>query len=276
MEKHRAIPPGYMTVGELAKRMNTTVRTLQYYDREGLLSPSAESEGGRRLYADKDVVKLHQIQCMKYLGFSLDDIKSRLVSLDTPEQVAYALAELAKNTRMKLAALSESLQAIEALRDEVLQMHSVDFQKYVAIIMNLKMKNDYYWVVKHFDNETLDKFTNRFGSDINGAAEIIAATNQLLDKAIQFQEDGVKPESDEGQALAKEFWDKIVEATGGDMNLIGKLAELAESETGGGGSSEYGGDGSYVKKQQLANSYLEPALGIYFTKLGINPFEENG
>lgn len=45
MSKNRAIPKGYMTVGELAKKMGTTVRTLQYYDKEGLLSPSSESEG---------------------------------------------------------------------------------------------------------------------------------------------------------------------------------------------------------------------------------------
>ena len=45
MEKYRAIPEGYMTVGEAAKRMGVTVRTLQHYDREGLLSPSALSEG---------------------------------------------------------------------------------------------------------------------------------------------------------------------------------------------------------------------------------------
>lgn len=54
MAKYRAIPEGFMTVGELAKKMNVSVRTLQYYDKEGLLSPSAESEGGRRLYTDKD------------------------------------------------------------------------------------------------------------------------------------------------------------------------------------------------------------------------------
>ena len=50
MDKHKAIPQGYMTVGEVAKKMDVTVRTLQHYDREGLLSPSAMSEGGRRLY----------------------------------------------------------------------------------------------------------------------------------------------------------------------------------------------------------------------------------
>ena len=55
MSKYRAIPDRYMTVGEVAKKVGTTVRTLQYYDKEGLLSPSAESEGGRRLYTDKDL-----------------------------------------------------------------------------------------------------------------------------------------------------------------------------------------------------------------------------
>ena len=75
MAKHRSIPPGFMTVGEAAKKTGVTVRTLQYYDREGLLSPSAESEGGRRLYTDKDLVMLHQIISLKSLGFSLDDIK---------------------------------------------------------------------------------------------------------------------------------------------------------------------------------------------------------
>ena len=50
MNKKKAIPENFMTVGELAKKMGTTVRTLQYYDKEGLLSPTTESEGGRRLY----------------------------------------------------------------------------------------------------------------------------------------------------------------------------------------------------------------------------------
>ena len=76
MDQHKAIPQGYMTIGEVAKKMNVTVRTLQYYDREGLLSPSAISEGGRRLYTDKDIVTLHQILSLKHLGFTLNDIKT--------------------------------------------------------------------------------------------------------------------------------------------------------------------------------------------------------
>lgn len=75
MEYDKKLPQDYMTVGEMAKKMGVTVRTLQYYDQQGLLSPSAESEGGRRLYTDRDMILLHQILSLKHLGFSLDAIK---------------------------------------------------------------------------------------------------------------------------------------------------------------------------------------------------------
>lgn len=84
MAKYRAIPHGFLTVGQVAKKMGVTVRTLQYYDRVGVLSPSAESEGGRRLYTEKDFIRLHQILSLKSLGFSLEDIKQRLPSLEAP------------------------------------------------------------------------------------------------------------------------------------------------------------------------------------------------
>ena len=95
--------------------MGVTVRTLQYYDKEKLLSPSAESEGGRRLYTDKDLIILHQIMSLKSLGFSLDDIKQRLTSLKTPADVANALAEQADVIRKEIERLTVSLTAIEQL-----------------------------------------------------------------------------------------------------------------------------------------------------------------
>jgi len=245
--------------------MNSTVRTLQYYDKEGVLSPSAESEGGRRLYTDKDIIKLHQIQSMKYLGFSLDDIKNRLIPLDTPDEMVALLTEHAAVTREKIASLSESLQAIEMLKEEVIQIQSADFEKYAAIIVSLQMKNEYYGLIKHFDDETLKQLTTRFSGNKDGAAAVIESVNNLLDKAIQFLKDGIRPESDEGMELAKGFWDAILTVTGGDVSMIPKLAELAGDADGG---------DAWKQKQDIANKFIEPALGAYFTRLGINPFEE--
>lgn len=264
MSKNKAIPDGYMTVGELAKKMSTTVRTLQYYDREGLLKPSAESEGGRRLYTDKDIIRLHQLLSLKYLGFSLDDIKNQLIKLDTPADVAAALGEHAETIRNKIAALSESLEALEALRNEVLLMQSVDFEKYADIIVNLQMKNEMYWVIKHFDEQTLDYFRKSF--DKETSQKMIDRTKCLLDEAIRLKNEKVPPESEEGQNFARAFWDMLLEFTGGDMSLLSRLAESAGSTEGLG--SEWG------EKQSAANSFIVAALDVYFTAAGYDPLKE--
>jgi DNA-binding transcriptional MerR regulator len=158
MGKYRAIPEGYMRVGELAKKVGVTVRALQFYDKEGLLSPSAESEGGFRLYDDKDMAKLIQILMMKQLGFTLAEIKKRLTSLDTTSDVIGVLTDHASGIRGTLKALSESLDEIEALAAEIAQMQSVDFKKFAAILMSLQRKNEHYWIIKHFDDDMFDRF----------------------------------------------------------------------------------------------------------------------
>ena len=261
MEKYRAIPQGYMTVGEVAKKMDVTVRTLQYYDREGLLSPSCVSEGGRRLYTDRDIVKLHQILSLKHLGFSLDDIKNRMISLDTPAEIADALEEQAAAVRQKIETLSESLRELEALRAEVLQMQSVNFKKYADIIVNLQMKNDYYWLIKHFDDQTLDHIRCRFDRD-SGTA-FMNTFMQRQEEAIQLQNAGVPADSEQGQAFAKAYWDMITEFTGGDMSMLANLVRLGQFE---------GMDPKWKEKQALANAYIGRALDAYFTKLGVDPF----
>ena len=182
MEKQKAIPQGYMTIGELAKKMDVTVRTIQHYDQGGLLSPSAISEGGRRLYTDKDIIKLHQILSLKHLGFSLKDIKNKILPLDTPDEIINILDEQASAVQEKIAKLTESLRELRALQQEVVQMQSVDFKKYADIIVNLQMNNEYYWLIKHFDDQMLNHIRSRFDKD-SGMA-FMNTFMQLQDEAI--------------------------------------------------------------------------------------------
>ena len=201
MVKYRAIPPGFMTVGEIAKKMGVTVRTLQYYDKEGLLSPSAESEGGRRLYTDRDLIMLHQILSLKSLGFSLDDIKQRLSSLETPQEVASALTEQADAIRRKIEQLTASLTAIERLKEEVLQMQTVSFKKYADIIVNLQMQNEFYYLIKHFDDDTLDHIRSHF--DKKSGLDFMDRFNGLSDEILRLKKDHVPPESEKKPADCK-------------------------------------------------------------------------
>jgi len=64
----------YYTVGSFAKLTSTTIRTLHFYDRKGLLKPSGYNQQGHRTYADEDFFRLHQILTLKYLDYSLDEI----------------------------------------------------------------------------------------------------------------------------------------------------------------------------------------------------------
>lgn len=261
MAKYRAIPQGFMTVGEVAKKMGVTVRTLQYYDKEGLLSPSAESKGGRRLYTDKDLITLHQIISLKSLGFSLDDIKERLISLETPADVANALTEQADDIRQKIEQLQASLSAIEQLKAEVLQMQTVNFKKYADIIVNLQMKNDSYYLIKRFDDDTLDHIRSQF--DKESGLDFMDRFNRLSDEIVQLQKENVPPESEKCQQVVKEYWGLIMEFTNGDMSMLPKLVEVGNIDTA---------TNAWEERQKIVNDYLEPALQVYFSRLGTNPF----
>ncbi|NLV74455.1 MAG: MerR family transcriptional regulator [Chloroflexi bacterium] len=263
MEKHRAIPEGFMTVGNAAKKMGVTVRTLQYYDKEGLLSPSEKSEGGRRLYTDKDLVVLHQILSLKSLGFSLEEIKQHLISLETPTDVANALTEQAGKIRREIERLNASLKAIEQLKSEVLQMQKVNFKKYADIIVNLQMSNEYYFLIKKFDDDTLDHIRDRFDKD--SGLDFINRFNHLCNDILKLQKENVSPESEKCQQLTKAYWDLIVEFTNGDMSMLPKLLKIGDFENT---------TNEWEKKQAIINEYLTPALGIYFSKIGANPFGE--
>ena len=263
MAKYRAIPQGFMTVGEVAKKMGVTVRTLQYYDKEGLLSPSAESDGGRRLYTDKDLVMLNQIISLKSLGFSLEDIKGRLFPLETPKEVANALTEQADDIRKKIEQLKASLSAIEQLKTEVLQIQTVNFKKYADIIVNLQMKNDSYSLIKRFDDDTLDQIRSRF--DKKSGQDFMDRLNRVSDQIVELQKENVPAESEQCQQVLQEYWSLITEFTNGDMTMLPKLLEIGNIDTA---------TNAWEEKQKIVNSYLEPALQVYFSRLGTNPFEE--
>lgn len=256
MEKYRAIPEGYMRIGELAKQAGVTVRTLQYYDKEGLLAPSTESDGGMRLYTDKDAVRLMQILMMKQLGLNLTEIKQRLMSLDTPTDMVSLLTEQATNIRKKIEQLSDSLSAIESLQKEIAQMDVVDFKKYSAILMNIQMKNDSYWMVRHFDDEMMKMFDGML--DRNGAAELIETTNRLNSEATALHKKGISPESKRGQKFAKSYWEGIVKLTGGNMELILKINKQIEKMEN---------NHTLNKDFLAAREFAKKALGIYFQSL---------
>ena len=72
------VPVSEYTVGALGRLSGVTVRTLHHYDSIGLLSPSARSAAGYRLYSQADLLRLRQVLFYRELGFGLDEIAEML------------------------------------------------------------------------------------------------------------------------------------------------------------------------------------------------------
>lgn len=80
------------TTGEIAKLCGVSVRTVQYYDTRGILTPSEFSEGGRRLYSEDDFKRMKIICFLRDAGISINSI-GELLSEDNPGSVIAILLE---------------------------------------------------------------------------------------------------------------------------------------------------------------------------------------
>src|SRR6266536_2741636 len=67
-----------LSSGDLARAAGTTVRTIRFYEEEGLLKPAVVSDGGHRRYTEDDLEKLRLISDLRELGLSLGEIRAVL------------------------------------------------------------------------------------------------------------------------------------------------------------------------------------------------------
>src|SRR5512138_1294778 len=67
-----------LSSGDLARATGSTVRTIRFYEEEGLLKPAVVSDGGHRRYTEDDLERLRLISDLRELGLSLCEIRSIL------------------------------------------------------------------------------------------------------------------------------------------------------------------------------------------------------
>ena len=109
----------------------------------------------------------------------------------------------------------------------------------------------------------LDHIRNQF--DRESGLDFMDRFNCLSDEIVQLQKENVLPESEKCQQVVKEYWGLIMEFTNGDMSMLPKLMEIGNIDTA---------TNAWEERQKIVNDYLEPALQVYFSKLGVNPFGE--
>ncbi len=68
----------FYSIGEVANKTGIAISTLRYYDREGMFPEMERSNGGIRVFSDKEIRTLQVIECLKTSGMSIKEIKEFL------------------------------------------------------------------------------------------------------------------------------------------------------------------------------------------------------
>ncbi|EPY07289.1 MerR family transcriptional regulator [Paenibacillus sp. E194] len=188
-----------LTIGLLAARTGITIRTLRYYDKLGLLTPSDYKEGGHRLYNADDLSRLQQIQALKFIGFSLRDIAELL---DKPQVEQAHIRSVIAFKKKELLAEQERIQLMMDQLDHmgtIISDHPIiDLRLFCFIVHSI------LWEEEHLEPHSVQ------GNSIYNfrkaeRVELDRTYFSLITELKQFVANQVNPASYESQSFMKRF-----------------------------------------------------------------------
>lgn len=233
----------HYTTSQFAQKAAVTARTLRFYDKVGLLSPSEYTEAGHRLYSDEDLWYLQQILALKFLGFSLEEIK---VCLQTdPERLQETLTTQKMMMREKRGQLDAVIQAIEKA-EALLRSNQGDWESIINVIQVMQMEQNKEWVNKYLTPEQQQKIAEISSTSYspeaaqkltewrkNWTEEDQKHASQQWDAVYaelrQLVAEGKDPTGAEGQALAKQHSELIGQFTRSDADVEAGLKQWWKS-----------------------------------------------
>lgn len=138
---------GYYSTGEFMKLTHITKKTIRYYDEHHILKPAYVSENGARFYTDAEVARLQQILLLKYLGFSLDDIRELTIKDADYHFMADSLELQLKLIEDRIEQLQIVAQTLRGTADLMREEKNVDWSNMLNLIhemgMEKSLKNQY-------------------------------------------------------------------------------------------------------------------------------------
>ncbi len=114
----------FISIGEVAKTVEMSLRTIRYYEEIGLLNSVKRIEGGKRVYTMEDVRRLKLIKRLKILGLSLSDMEELEDIWSIQKSNDIVLNRLLEILDRHLKKLDERIRDLEILRNEITEYKS--------------------------------------------------------------------------------------------------------------------------------------------------------
>lgn len=238
-----------MTVHEVSKLTGVSIRTLQYYDKIGLLTATDHTEAGYRLYDETALERLQQILLFRELEFPLKDIRAILSSPDFDKKKALEqqirLLELKKEHVENLILLARGIKLLGGSYMKFSAFDAAKLDEYAAQVKASWGKTEAY-------QEFQQKSKGRTPQDDDALAQgLMAIFAQLGD--IRHQ----APDQEAAQALVRKLQAYISQHyyTCTDQILLG----LGQMYAGGGEFTEHidhaGGPGTAMFANAAIQAY---------------------
>ena len=239
------------TIKEVSKIAGISVRTLQYYDKIGLLRPTDYSDSGYRLYSDNDLIILQHILLFRELEFPLKEIKEIINSENFDRDIAL-------EQQIKLLTLKKEHLENLILFAKGVKLLGVDYMNFSAF--DTKKIDEYAKQAKESWGHT-NEFKEFEEKQKNRSTEETKTVNQQL--MMIFAEFGkVKSENHDAevvQALVKKLQNYISDNFYRCSNEI--LSGLGKMYAGGGDFTknidEFAGEGTAVFVNKAIEYYCK-------------------
>ena len=119
-----------MRIGELARRVGVTLRTIRHYERLGLL-PKGEREGnGQHYYSEASIARLEKIDQLKRLGLTLEEVSGVIELYFSDPSRRSAKRKVLSILRQHLSQTDEKIAALTKFRSD-LQSHIDRFDQWL-------------------------------------------------------------------------------------------------------------------------------------------------
>lgn len=118
-----------MKIGDLSAQTNTSVETIRFYEREGLLPVPERTAGNYRIYDARHVERLAFIRHCRSLDMALDEIRELLTLKEAPDEscdaVNQVLDEHIEHVAQRIRELKVLQKQLVALRAQCAQSQDV-------------------------------------------------------------------------------------------------------------------------------------------------------
>ncbi|MFB4160417.1 MerR family transcriptional regulator [Geomicrobium sp. JSM 1781026] len=188
------------SIREFSKRTGVSARTLRFYEELEVLLPEKRNASGHRVYGLQQLAELQQIQSLKFVGYSLQEIKRYLHAGN--QSIEAWLTSLPTQKQMLLEKRSEidrAVSAVEHVHSLLGEGTEVTWTMVSALLQEMEHEEERLeWMREHLSEEVVTTYTAMTEQE---RAHVNRELLLILSDVKQLMKDKVAPESKRAQQI---------------------------------------------------------------------------